>query len=537
MGVSDGLVLNWHFQSLFLLNPQYPRLTPRLPPHSSTFSLPFMEILTWPLLICYLGVMSVLCIYGGHRYWMVWQYYRRAHGRDSAPAERFVDLPRVTVQLPMFNEMQVAERVIRAACAIDYPRELLQIQVLDDSTDESAQIARSCCEAMAAEGHDIEYLHRENREGFKAGALAAGMASATGKFVAIFDADFVPPPDIIHHTIHHFTDERVGMVQTRWEHLNREESLLTRIQAMFLDGHFVVEQAARSAMGCWFNFNGTAGVWRRQCIEDAGGWQHDTLTEDTDLSYRAQMAGWRFEFLSDVTCPAELPPTVSAFLGQQHRWTKGLMQTGIKLLPRILRSEVPLRVKVEAWFHLTSPLPYAAILLLSMLALPALFIPLPQYGFSGRAILLIGLICLGLGTCAAGSFYLVSQWVRERKIIRILLMLPALMAVGVGMSIANTRAIVEAMLGKQSPFIRTPKFNGAKVSAMDPALESRPRRKVGFLPRFIPGMWEVGLGLGLFVCIAGTMLQPATLVGTPFLVLFAAGFLAIGVPRLREGRG
>ncbi len=253
-----------------------------------------MKAIALPFLLYYTAVLAVICIYGIHRYWVVWVFLRRKRDGVPPPAGRFTTLPRVTVQLPMFNERHVAERVIEAACAIDYPPHLLQVQVLDDSTDESAEIARRCCARMTAAGHNVQYLHRENREGFKAGALARGLASAQGELIAVFDADFVPPRDVLRRTIHYFTDPGLGMAQLRWTHINRHDSLLTQIQAMFLDGHFIIEQTARCESGRWFNFNGTAGIWRRTCIADAGGWQHDTLTEDTDLSYRAQMKGWRF---------------------------------------------------------------------------------------------------------------------------------------------------------------------------------------------------------------------------------------------------
>ena len=298
----------------------------------------------WAMAIAILYVIAVcsICFYGLHRYWLTWRLLRDSQVRKSPePKGQFTELPRVTVQLPMFNERHVAERIIEAACALDYPRDRLQIQVLDDSTDDSADIARLCCERMAAAGHPVEYLHRSGREGFKSGALAAGLKTASGEFIVVFDADFLPAADFLRQTIHYFTDPKVGVVQAEWSHLNRGDSWLTELQAMFLDGHFVVEQAVRSRCGRWFNFNGTAGVWRRSCIDEAGGWQHDTLTEDTDLSYRAQLKGWKFLYLPTVRCNGELPATMTAFLGQQHRWTKGLIQTAKKLLPRILFSRAP----------------------------------------------------------------------------------------------------------------------------------------------------------------------------------------------------
>ena len=474
-------------------------------------------------LLCYLAILAVICAYGAHRYWLVWLFLRH---RDR-PREPLcpASLPRVTVQLPMFNERNVAERVIEAACAIDYPPELLQVQVLDDSTDESAQIARRCCARLAAAGHDVEYVHRENRDGFKAGALAAGLQSARGELIAVFDADFVPPPDVLRRTVGEFADPELGMAQLRWTHLNRNDSLLTQVQAMHLDGHFIIEQTARARSGRWFNFNGTAGIWRRSCIVDAGGWQHDTLTEDTDLSYRAQMRGWRFAYLPDVVCPAEVPPTVSAFLTQQHRWNKGLTQTAIKLMPRIFASSAPLKTKIEAWFHLTSPLVYVAILLLALLAVPFLLMPVaagPE--LSSPLALGLGMLSLGLGTLAACAFYLTSQWAQGMGLWQTVVRLPALMAIGVGISVTNTRAVFEAALRRQSPFVRTPKYAGAKHSAADPLL----RRRCA-LP---PGTLEAVLGALMVVCVGMAFVRPYTLVGAPFLALFAGGYLGIGLPRL-----
>jgi cellulose synthase/poly-beta-1,6-N-acetylglucosamine synthase-like glycosyltransferase len=400
------------------------------------------------------------------------------------------------------------------------------VQVLDDSTDASAEVARLCCARLTAAGRNVEYIHRENREGFKAGALAEGLNTATGRFIAVFDADFVPPRDILHQMIHHFADDSIGMVQARWSHLNRDDSLLTQVQAMYLDGHFVVEQAARALNGRWFNFNGTAGIWRRETIDDAGGWQHDTLTEDTDLSYRAQLKGWNFRYLPDVCCPAEVPPTVSAFLGQQHRWNKGLIQTAIKLLPTILRSNAPLRTKVEAWFHLTSPLVHLFILLLVLLVLPAMFVPWPIKNAPPALGIGLGVLFMLLGALAAGVFYLASQTSQGLSGWRTLLRLPALMAMGVGISVVNSRAVIEALFGRQSPFVRTPKYNGERDSEVDPVVKKH--------KRLIPnGVLEVLLGVAMLISLACTFTQPHTIVAIPFLVLFAVGYLAIGIPALR----
>jgi cellulose synthase/poly-beta-1,6-N-acetylglucosamine synthase-like glycosyltransferase len=487
-----------------------------------------MYALAYPLLIYYVAVVAIFCLYGVHRYWLVVLFHRSGGlDADPEPAGRFETLPPVTVQLPMYNEARVAERVIRAVCALDYPRDKLQIQVLDDSTDECAEVVRRCCERMRQAGHPVEHHHRTNRAGYKAGALHAGLHTATGELVAMFDADFVPHPDFLMRTVHHFTDPGIGLVQTRWAHLNRDESLLTEIQALCLDGHFIIEQPARARSGRWFNFNGTAGVWRRSCIDDAGGWEHDTLTEDTDISYRAQLRGWTFRYLTGVTCPAELPTTVAALVSQQHRWNKGLMQTAVKLLPTIRRSDVPWRAKLEVMFHLTSPLPYVAMFVLTVLAPLAFAIGLPATGISPSLAVGLGVGCLGLGTLAAGVFYVASQRAQRRSLLATILRLPALMAVGVGISVVNTRAVLEALRGQQSPFVRTPKAGGSAElpGPVDPPAE-RGRR----VP---PGAIELGMGIVMLVCIGLAMTQPFTLVGVPFLALFASGYLAIGFPFLR----
>ncbi len=487
-----------------------------------------MDSLSVAILICFVLVWVIICLYGLHRYWMVWLFLRtRDRMSSKTPGQRFETLPSVTVQLPMFNERRVASRIIEAACALDYPAEKLQIQVLDDSTDDSADVTRECCQRMASQGHDIEYRHRLERTGYKAGALADGFATATGELIAVFDADFVPPADFLQSTVHHFTDLGIGMVQTRWGHLNRDQSMLTRVQAMLLDSHFVVEQTARARNGRWFNFNGTGGIWRRRCIDEAGGWQHDTLTEDTDLSYRAQLAGWKFEYLPDVVCPAEIPPTVSAFMGQQHRWNKGLTQTAIKLLPRILRSPASAGVKFEALFHLTCATPYIAVLLLVLLALPALLAVAPLSGLSVTATLSLAAVCLVFGFPAASLFCIAGQVAQRRSLLGSILMMPAVMAIGVGVNVLNTRAAIEALLGHQSPFVRTPKFAGSKKAETDPVLKGIRRR----LPA---GIAELALGLLMVGCAAMSLTNPSVLIGVPFLVLFAVGYFTIGLPSLRD---
>src|SRR5438046_6270078 len=326
------------------------------------------------LLIPYFIVLILLASYGLHRYTLVYLYYKKRKNRTTEPTEIFADLPRVTVQLPIFNEQFVVDRLLQAVCRLNYPREKLDIQLLDDSTDETVDVARGLVEHYTAQGYPITYHHRRNRSGYKAGALHEGLRTAQGEFVVIFDADFVPPTDFLLRTIHHFTDPKIGMVQTRWTHINRNYSFLTEVEAILLDGHFVLEHSGRACSDVFFNFNGTAGIWRRRAIEEAGGWQHDKLTEDTDLSYRAQLKGWKFVYLQDIECPAELPIEMTAFKTQQARWAKGLIQTGKKILPKVFRSYVPWREKFEACYHLPANISYPLIIVLCTLLLSAMII-------------------------------------------------------------------------------------------------------------------------------------------------------------------
>ena len=475
----------------------------------------------------YALVAVAIGIYGLHRYALIGTFFRLRRKREALGG-CFVTLPRVTIQLPLYNERNVAERIIEAACRIEYPRERLQIQVLDDSIDSGAAVARATCARLREEGVDVEYIHRQERTGFKGGALSAGMDSARGEFIAIFDADFIPPRDFLARTIHYFTDPEVGVVQAKWAHLNRSESLLTECQALFLDAHFVVEQAARASSGRWFNFNGTAGVWRRSCIESSNGWQHDTLTEDTDLSYRAQMAGWRFVYLPSVEAPAELPSSMGAFLGQQHRWTKGLLQNAVKLFPRIVRSRSPGSAKVEAMFHLTAPVLYPVMFLLTVIAIPATFVALPLAELRGPTAWLIGSAVLALGTLSAVVFVVAGQIAQGRSLWRTLWRLPALMALGVGMSVVNTRAALGGLLGVRSPFVRTPKWGGRSEFDVDPAASPRGGS------RWPAGVVELSAAGLLCGCALASLSAEFALIGLPFLLLFASGYLWVGAARFSE---
>jgi cellulose synthase/poly-beta-1,6-N-acetylglucosamine synthase-like glycosyltransferase len=478
------------------------------------------------LLIPYFIVLILLASYGLHRYMLVYLYYKKKKNKVTEPAEEFEDLPRVTVQLPIFNEQYVVDRLLQAACRLNYPREKLDIQLLDDSTDETVEVARGLVEHYAAQGFPITYIHRTNRAGFKAGALHEGLQVAKGEFVAIFDADFVPPPDFLLRIVHHFTDPKIGMVQTRWTHINRNYSFLTEVEAILLDGHFVLEHSARARNDVFFNFNGTAGLWRRQAIDDAGGWQHDTLTEDTDLSYRAQLNGWKFIYRQDVECPAELPVEMTAFKTQQARWAKGLIQTGKKILPRVLKSDQPFRVKLEAWYHLTANLSYPLMVVLSVLLLPAMVIRFYQGWFQ---MLYIDIPLFLASTFSISSFYLVSQ--RElfpRRWPRALLYLPFLMALGIGLTVTNTRAVIEALIGKQSAFARTPKYR--VESKKDKIQATKYRKRLGWVP------WIELLIGSYFALTVYYALQNENYLTVPFLMLFVVGYWYTGLMSLLQGR-
>jgi cellulose synthase/poly-beta-1,6-N-acetylglucosamine synthase-like glycosyltransferase len=479
------------------------------------------------LLIPYFVVLILLASYGLHRYVLVYLYYKNRKNQTCEPAARFEDLPRVTVQLPMFNEQFVAERLIESICKLKYPREKLDIQVLDDSTDETVEVVRNLVERYAALGHPITYHHRTNREGFKAGALAEGMKTSKGEFIAIFDADFTPPEDFLLKVIHHFTDPKIGMVQTRWTHINRNYSFLTEVEAILLDGHFVLEHSGRARSGVFFNFNGTAGMWRGQAIEEAGGWQHDTLTEDTDLSYRAQLKGWKFIYLQEVECPAELPVEMTAFKTQQARWAKGLIQTAKKILPRVMKSDAPLHTKIEAWYHLTANLSYPLMVVLSVLLLPAMIIRFYQGWFQ---MLYIDLPLFLASTFSISSFYLVSQ--RElfpKTWPRALLYLPFLMALGIGLTITNTKAVLEALIGQQSPFARTPKY-GVETKKQKVGAKSKYRRRLGWIP------WAELLIGSYFALTVYYALDNENYITVPFLLLFVIGYWYTGLMSLLQGR-
>lgn len=477
------------------------------------------------LLIPYCIALGISIIYGFHRYSIVRLYYRNRRQVPTAPPPPD-DWPTVAVQLPIYNERYVMERLIRAVAQMDYPKDRLEIQVLDDSTDDTTEIAGACVEALQGEGCAVAHVRRGTREGFKAGALAEGLKTARGEFIAVFDADFAPPPDLLRRVIPHFSDRTVGMIQTRWGHLNRDYSLLTKVQAIFLDGHFVMEHGARCRSGLFFNFNGTAGVWRRRCIEDAGGWQNDTLTEDLDLSYRAQLAGWRFVFLPDVVAPAELPVEVNAWKTQQHRWAKGSIQTARKLLPRILSSDLPLRVKAESFFHLTGNLSYLLMALVAILIFPAI---LARTHMGWYRVLLVDVPLFAMATFAVSSFYICSQreispaWRSQIKY------LPCLMSIGMGISLNNARAVVEALVGHRTEFFRTPKY---RIEGRADTWRGK-RYRIG--PTWTP-LIELALS-AYFAGLIGFCIRHGIYFPIPFLLMFGFGFLYVGALSIWQGKG
>jgi cellulose synthase/poly-beta-1,6-N-acetylglucosamine synthase-like glycosyltransferase len=480
------------------------------------------------IMLPYFFVMIILAAYGIHRYALVYNYYKNRK-RVAGPPPEIAAWPKVTVQLPIYNERYVIERLVEAVSQFDYPHELLEIQVLDDSTDQTQQIARDCVDRYRTLGLPISYIHRDNREGFKAGALQEGLKSASGEFVAIFDADFIPPADFLRRTVAYFADEKLAMVQTRWSYVNRNYSALTEVEAILLDGHFVIEHSARFRSGLFFNFNGTAGIWRRTSIDDAGGWQHDTLTEDTDLSYRAQLRGWHFLYLPNIECPSELPVEMNAFKSQQARWAKGLMQTAKKILPRVLRSNEPAAVKAEAFFHLTANISYPLMVVMSIILLPAMIVRFYQGWFQ---VLVIDLPLFLASTCSISSFYLAAERALYPKTWkRTFLYLPFVMAVGIGLSVRNAWGVLEAIFNVKSEFVRTPKYRvEANVTGSGNSDWSKKtyRKSAGLMP-----FAEVALGVYFLLAVVYA-LQNENYATLPFLFLFVWGYLYTGIMSLAQ---
>jgi cellulose synthase/poly-beta-1,6-N-acetylglucosamine synthase-like glycosyltransferase len=473
------------------------------------------------LIIVYCVASVGLFVYSTNCYVLLALFLRESAQRRAlavtaaatkARLEHAGEYPVVTTQIPIFNEANVAKRALLAAAAIDYPIERHEIQVLDDSTDETLQIVDRAAAELIRAGHRVKVLRRTNRTGFKAGALAVGLGQASGDYVGIFDADFIPPRNFYRETLpFFFADSRMGLVQGRWGHLNDQDGLLTRAQAIGIDGHFMIEQSARTFNGLFMNFNGTAGVWRREAIDDAGGWSGDTLTEDLDLSYRAQLAGWHTHFIAELEARAELPTSIGAFKSQQFRWAKGSIQTARKLLPSIWRSPASLWAKIQASLHLTHYAVHPLMLAVALLALPVMYI-LPK--LSGPLYIpIMGVIFLSM--MAPNSLYVVSQRRLYPQWFRRVLWLPLLSFIGVGLAVSNSRGVLEALAGRESDFVRTPKRGDGPTP-----------KAYGVKTPILP--W-IELALGVY-CAASFVfaIHTSKSMLSFFLFVYTGGFLAIG---------
>ncbi len=477
------------------------------------------------ILITYILSLTVLLIFASHGFIMLY-YYRKyfKHAHDASASENFDKT--VTIQLPVYNEYYVVDRLINAVCEIDYPKDKLEIQVLDDSTDETYDLLKKLVAEKRKEGFDIKHIHRTDRKGFKAGALKEGLKIAKGEFIAIFDADFVPKKDFLKNTLKYFVKPNIGMVQTRWEHLNEDYSILTKIQALALNGHFVIEQAVRNKAGFFINFNGTGGVWRKECIINAGNWHDDTITEDLDLSYRAQLKGWKFVYLKDFTTPAELPSEINALKAQQFRWTKGAIETAKKLLPEVWKSNLPFRIKLQSTFHLTNNIVFPFILLAGILNVPLVFIknsgPYEPF-FNFMSIFVLAFISSFL-------FYLFAQKDISKDWRKKMALFPIFMAGSMGFAVNNSRAVVEGLLDRKSEFVRTPKFR--IVSKNDSFLNNKylPVGKVEpstFIEMIMAAYCLIGVVASIY------FMEIAAL---PFHLMFFLGFSSVAMLSYKQAK-
>ncbi|MBK8725450.1 MAG: glycosyltransferase [Holophagaceae bacterium] len=474
-----------------------------------------MDTLKALVLGTYFTILTILSVYGAHRLWMLILYFRHKKEVPQAPEGSESFLPRVTVQLAIFNEVNVVERLVDAVIRMDWPKDKLEIQLLDDSTDETVHVARAVCERYELLGFDIQHIHRTDRTGFKAGALAHGLQTAKGEFVAMFDADFIPTVDFLRQAVPQFADPKVAFVQGCWDHLNRDFSLLTQVQAILLDGHFVFEHTARNRSGAFFNFSGTAGMWRVSAIADAGGWEHDTITEDADLSYRAQLKGWRGVYLKDMVVPAELPVDVNAFKSQQHRWAKGNAQVIRKLLVTIWRSDASLHTKLECWFHLSANCNYFLMVILAVLMVPCMIL---RAGTPAHVLLMTDGPFFLLNAVSVGLYFGVSQkelfdnrgWTSRIKYI------PALMSLGIGLALNQAKALMEGFFTDDKEFKRTPKLG---VDAFGMATSKRAYK----VPKSLISFLEAGFAVYYFVALLAAIYLRKW-ASVPFLWLFFSGF-------------
>ncbi|PIW70211.1 MAG: glycosyl transferase family 2 [Ignavibacteriales bacterium CG12_big_fil_rev_8_21_14_0_65_30_8] len=474
------------------------------------------------ILTLYFMTLSVLFIFGSHGFIML--FYHRKYGDKKQKSDTKLNQnSTVTIQLPLYNELYVVKRLIDSVCKIDYPKDKLEIQILDDSTDETSEIVAEIVTEKLKEGFDIKQIRREDRKGFKAGALKEGLKTAKGEFIAIFDADFLPQEDFLNKTLSFFTNDNVGMVQTRWEHLNGNYSIITKAQALALDGHFVIEQNVRNKAGFFINFNGTGGIWRKCCIEDAGNWQDDTLTEDLDLSYRAQLNGWKFVFLNDFTSPAELPSEINALKAQQFRWTKGAIETAKKILPLVWKSNEPMRIKLQSTFHLTNNVCFPFILLTAILNVPLIFIK-----NSGAHDLYFGVLSLFvLAFISSFLFYLYSQKDIRQDWRRTIVLFPLFMAGSMGFAVNNSRAVFEGLLNRKSEFVRTPKFK--VISSNDTWTDKK------YLTKKVNTMVIIELIMAIY-CLIGVVssIYFLEIAALPFHLLFFIGFSFVSITSLRH---
>lgn len=492
--------------------------------------------LSYTILALHFFLLGVLSLFGLHRLSMVWRWFKYRNVNFPAP-KAFESYPHVTIQIPLFNERLVAERIVRAVAKTDYPHDRLQIQIVDDSTDETTLLVDRVVAEYADQGLNIQHIHRTNREGFKAGALKEAMNAATGEYIAIFDADFIPAPAIIKDTIHQFTNDKVAMVQLRWEHLNRHDSKLTQTQAMMLDSHFALEQQVRYASKALFNFNGTAGIWRTAAILDAGNWSADTLTEDLDLSYRAQLKGWELVYLNDQACPGELPADMNAFKTQQHRWAKGGIQVMKKMLPDVWRSDIERRHKVEATFHLSNNLAYFIMLIdTTFLLVPSLLI---RENLQLPSIIWLDFPLLLFSSGGHLVYFYFGQVALGRSKLQALQNIPRMLLLGIQLAFNNAKAATEALIGYQSEFVRTPKVGACEIEF---AAENIVRQQkttsgsgVGFYKAISPngGVVEILLGIiYLLVFIWGIRNEQWFML--PFLLLLVVGFFTTALSTLKN---
>jgi cellulose synthase/poly-beta-1,6-N-acetylglucosamine synthase-like glycosyltransferase len=471
----------------------------------------------------YFFSLTVLFLFGSSGFVMIYYYLKHKNAVPQA-CPPLIDTPLVTLQLPVYNELYVVKRLIDAVCKFEYPKDKLEIQILDDSTDETTQVIEDAIRPYKASGFDIVHIRRTNRQGYKAGALKEALVSAKGEFVAIFDADFMPRPDFLQKTLPYFeVDPKIGMVQTRWEHANSDYSLLTRAQALALDGHFVIEQNVRNKAGFFINFNGTGGIWRKATIEDAGNWQADTLTEDLDLSYRAQLKGWKFKFLVNYTSPAELPSEINALKSQQFRWTKGAIETGRKILPMVWKSDMPLEKKIHSTFHLTNNIVFPFILVAAILNVPLTFIK-HQGGYEVYFDVMSVFVFAFIGSF---MFYLYSQKDVYHDWQKRMLLFPIFMAGSMGLAVNNTRAVFEGLFKKRSEFVRTPKYH---ILNKNDHWKTKKYAKSKFDYAIL-----IEAALALY-CMFGVVssIYYLEISAVPFQLMFSAGFSMVSILSLRH---